>query len=151
MFDLSFPVVPGYSRIEDEGQSRLNLAVGMASSSFKLEHELEKRIAEAASIRAKYPGKIPIIVEKAERSDLPSVDRKQYLTSGDLSVGQLVYLLRKQIRLTAEKAMFVFVDNILPPTGASMAALYDEKKDEDGFLYVTYSGENAFGDLISIQ
>lgn len=30
-----------------------------------------------------------------------------------------------------------------------MSAIYDEKKDEDGFLYVTYSGENTFGDLIS--
>lgn len=26
-----------------------------------------------------------------------------------------------------------------------MSAIYDEKKDEDGFLYVTYSGENTFG------
>lgn len=29
--------------------------------------------------------------------------------------------------------------------GAIMSAIYDEKKDEDGFLYVTYSGENTFG------
>jgi GABA(A) receptor-associated protein len=26
-----------------------------------------------------------------------------------------------------------------------MSAIYDEHKDEDGFLYVTYSGENTFG------
>ena len=26
-----------------------------------------------------------------------------------------------------------------------MSAIYEEKKDEDGFLYVTYSGENTFG------
>ena len=26
-----------------------------------------------------------------------------------------------------------------------MSTIYDEKKDEDGFLYVTYSGENTFG------
>ena len=26
-----------------------------------------------------------------------------------------------------------------------MSAIYDERKDEDGFLYVTYSGENTFG------
>lgn len=31
--------------------------------------------------------------------------------------------------------------------GALMSAIYDEKKDEDGFLYVTYSGENTFGVL----
>ena len=27
-----------------------------------------------------------------------------------------------------------------------MSATYEEHKDEDGFLYVTYSGENTFGD-----
>jgi GABA(A) receptor-associated protein len=28
---------------------------------------------------------------------------------------------------------------------AMMSAIYDENKDEDGFLYMTYSGENTFG------
>lgn len=31
-------------------------------------------------------------------------------------------------------------------SGAIMSAIYEEKKDDDGFLYVTYSGENTFGD-----
>jgi len=36
--------------------------------------------------------------------------------------------------------------------GAIMSAIYEEKKDEDGFLYVTYSGENTFGvDLALVQ
>nr|ACR37481.1 unknown [Zea mays] len=28
---------------------------------------------------------------------------------------------------------------------ALMSAIYEENKDEDGFLYMTYSGENTFG------
>jgi GABA(A) receptor-associated protein len=36
------------------------------------------------------------------------------------------------------QAIFIFVNNILPPTSASMATIYEEQKDEDGFLYVTY-------------
>lgn len=28
-----------------------------------------------------------------------------------------------------------------------MSTIYDQKKDEDGFLYVTYSGENTFGQI----
>ncbi|RYR29355.1 hypothetical protein Ahy_B01g053752 [Arachis hypogaea] len=169
----------------------------MAKSYFKQEHDLEKRRAEAARIREKYPDRIPlslidatdvesctcvkdkvisfvgyranafdfvdsfgpilaskfwlivVIVEKAERSDIPSIDKKKYLVPADLTVGQFVYVIRKRIKLSAEKAIFIFVDNVLPPTGAIMSAIYDEKKDEDGFLYVTYSGENTFGDLTS--
>ncbi|KAK4262614.1 hypothetical protein QN277_028153 [Acacia crassicarpa] len=130
----------------------------MAKSYFKQEHDLEKRRAEAARIRDKYPDRIPltcswiclkVIVEKAERSDIPSIDKKKYLVPADLTVGQFVYVIRKRIKLSAEKAIFIFVDNVLPPTGAIMSAIYDEKKDEDGFLYVTYSGENTFGNLIS--
>lgn len=109
--------------------------------------ELEKRSAEAARIREKYPDRIPVIVEKAEKSDIPNIDKKKYLVPADLTVGQFVYVIRKRIKLSAEKAIFIFIDNVLPPTGAIMSAIYDEKKDVDGFLYVTYSGENTFGGL----
>lgn len=69
----------------------------------------------------------------------------RYLVPADLSVGQFVYVVRKRIKLSAEKAIFVFIENTLPPTAALMSALYEEHKDEDGFLYMTYSGENTFG------
>ncbi|CAL5429671.1 unnamed protein product [Camellia sinensis] len=108
-------------------------------------HDLEKRRAEAGRIREKYPDRIPVIVEKAERSDIPNIDKKKYLVPADLTVGQFVYVIRKRIKLSAEKAIFIFVDNVLPPTGSIMSSIYDEKKDEDGFLYITYSGENTFG------
>ncbi|KAG5546530.1 hypothetical protein RHGRI_018647 [Rhododendron griersonianum] len=128
----------------------------MAKSSFKLEHPLERRQAEAARIREKYPDRIPVgkfdliickmvIVEKAERSDIPDIDKKKYLVPADLTVGQFVYVVRKRIKLSAEKAIFIFVKNILPPTAAMISAIYEEHKDEDGFLYMTYSGENTFG------
>ncbi|KAG5538631.1 autophagy-related protein 8f [Rhododendron vialii] len=117
----------------------------MTKSYFKQEHDFAKRHAEAARIREKYPDRIPVIVEKAERSDIPNIDKKKYLVPADLTVGQFVYVIRKRIKLSAEKAIFIFVDNVLPPTGAIMSTIYDEKKDEDGFLYVTYSGENTFG------
>ncbi|KAF5726451.1 beta-1 3-galactosyltransferase 2 isoform X2 [Tripterygium wilfordii] len=121
------------------------LIVIMAKSSFKTEHPLERRQAEAARIREKYPDRIPVIVERAEKSDVPDIDKKKYLVPADLTVGQFVYVVRKRIKLTPEKAIFIFVKNILPPTAAIMSAIYEENKDEDGFLYMTYSGENTFG------
>jgi GABA(A) receptor-associated protein len=53
----------------------------MAKSSFKQEHPLEKRQAEAARIRDKYPDRIPVIVEKAEKSDIPDIDKKKWVIS----------------------------------------------------------------------
>ncbi|KMS99141.1 hypothetical protein BVRB_2g047490 [Beta vulgaris subsp. vulgaris] len=103
---------------------------------------------DATRVREKYPDKIPVIVEKAERSDIPNINKKKYLVPADLTVGQFVYVIRRRIKLSADKAIFIFVDNVLPSTGAIMSATYEEKKDEDGFLYVTYSGENTFGYLV---
>lgn len=37
----------------------------------------EKRQAEASRIRDKYPDRIPVIVEKAEKSDIPDIDKKK--------------------------------------------------------------------------
>ncbi|CAA2993356.1 Ubiquitin-like superfamily [Olea europaea subsp. europaea] len=88
---------------------------------------------------------VQVIVEKAGRSDVPDIDKKKYLVPADLCIGQFVYVVRKRIKLSAEKAIFVFVDNILPPSASLMSKIYEDHKDEDGFLYMTYSGENTFG------
>lgn len=64
-----------------------------------------------------------------------------------MTVGQFVYVIRKRIKLSSEKAIFIFINNVLPPTAALMSKIYAEHKDEDGFLYVQYSGENTFGGI----
>ena len=114
-------------------------------SQFKKDHPLEKRMSEAQRIRTKYPDRIPVICEKDERSDIPNIDKKKYLVPQDLTVGQFVYVIRKRIKLSPEKAIFIFINNVLPPTAALMSSIYEEQMDDDGFLYITYSGENTFG------
>ncbi len=39
----------------------------------------------------------------------------------DLTVGQFVYVIRKRIKVSPEKAIFMFVKNVLPPTGAAFS------------------------------
>jgi len=85
-------------------------------------------------MREKYPDRIPVIVEKATGSDIPDIDKKKYLVPTDLTVGQFVHVIRKRIKLAPEKAIFIFVNNVLPPTAALMATIYEEQKDEDGTL-----------------
>lgn len=47
----------------------------------------------------------------------------RYLVPADLTVGQFVYVIRKRIKLSPEKAIFIFVNNVLPPTGAQQVLL----------------------------
>ena len=112
---------------------------------FKRQHPFEKRKAESTRIMTKYPDKLPIIVEKAKNSDIEEIDKTKYLVPEDLTMGQFVYVIRKRLKLTQEKAIFLFVNQILPPTAALVRQIYEDNKKDDGFLYITYSGENAFG------
>ena len=106
----------------------------------------DKRKSEAERIRAKYPDRVPVICEKADRSDIPDIDKKKYLVPADLTVGQFHYVIRKRIKLAPEKALFLFCSNSIPPNAALMSTIYEEQKDEDGFLYIQYSGESTFGE-----
>ena len=118
----------------------------MSISEFKKDFTFEERKAEAERIKKKYSDKIPIIVEKSIKSDIADLDKKKYLVPNDITVGQFVYILRKRIELTPEKAIFIFLgNNTIPPTSALLSKLYEKHNDDDGFLYLTYAGENTFG------
>jgi len=67
-----------------------------------------------------------VICEKVEKSDIATIDKKKYLVPADLTVGQFVYVIRKRIKLSPEKAIFIFVDEVLPPTAALMSSIYEE-------------------------
>jgi GABA(A) receptor-associated protein len=113
--------------------------------SFKTQHSLEDRKTESARILEKYPERIPVICERLEKSKMEIIDKKKYLVPSDLNVGQFVYVLRKRVKLPAEQAIYLFVNGKLPPTHQLINQIYDQDKDEDGFLYMNYSGENTFG------
>nr|GEV73510.1 autophagy-related protein 8f-like [Tanacetum cinerariifolium] len=49
----------------------------------------------------------------------------------DLTVGQFVYVIRKRIKLSADKAIFIYVEKVLPPTG---------RQNKDGFELYTGGG-----------
>lgn len=112
---------------------------------YQNEHDFETRKAESSKIRTKYPDRIPIIVEKDARSDMTDIDKKKYLVPADLTMGQFQYVIRKRIKLDQNKALFIFIKNKLPTTSRLVSEIYEENKDEDGFLYLMYSSENTFG------
>ena len=94
---------------------------------YKEEHPFEKRRSEGEKIRRKYPDRVPVIVEKAPKARIGDLDKKKYLVPSDLTVGQFYFLIRKRISLRPEDALFFFVNNVIPPTSATMGSLYQVK------------------------
>nr|CAH8822032.1 unnamed protein product [Trichobilharzia regenti] len=86
-----------------------------------------------------------VIVERSPRARVGNLDKNKYLVPSDLTVGQFYFLIRKRIQLNPEEALFFFVDDIIPPTSATMGALYEEHHDRDLFLYIAYSDESIYG------
>lgn len=112
---------------------------------FKIMYSFESRKLESYKIMEKYEDRRPIIVEKLNGSNIPQIDKKKYLVPVDLTIGQFIYVIRKRIRLNPNKALYIFVNNVIPPTSMLISDIYDKNKDKDGFLYVVYSSESTFG------
>lgn len=112
---------------------------------FKENHSVEHRKAEAEKIRTKHPDRVPVIVERVPSSQVCDIDKRKYLVPSDISAAQLMWIVRKRIQLPPEKALFLFVDTMMPQSSMTVGEMYSKHADEDGFLYIAYSGENTFG------
>ena len=100
---------------------------------FKKKHSFSKRKDESA-----------VIVERFSM-DLPELDRKKYLVPDDLSMANFMYVIRKRIKISEEKSIFLFINNKIIQMSKLMGEIYDKNRDEDGFLYIKYCGESTFG------
>ncbi len=112
---------------------------------FKKKSTLENRINESNKILKKYPDRVPVIVEKHHDSDINDIDKSKYLVPKDMSISQFHFVIRKRIKLTPEKALFITINNTLVSSSDTLGELYESMKDEDGFIYMIYTGENTFG------
>jgi GABA(A) receptor-associated protein len=105
-----------------------------------------ERLKKSQTILEKYPDRVPLIIQpsKTDRDQFP-IDKSKYITPRDLTMMQLQQIIRKRIRFPSERALFMFVNNKMFPITSLIGNIYDDNKDDDGFLYVTYCQENTFG------
>lgn len=115
--------------------------------SFKQKYSFSERYDESLRVLDKYPNRIPVICECDSKNTTKTFNLKKikYLVPNSLTIGQFVYVLRKQMTLKPEESVFIMINNILPPTAALMSQIYNTHKDSDGFLYGAVLRENTFG------
>ena len=99
---------------------------------------------EFSAIQKKHPTKIPIICHRAS-SETPELDKNKFLIELDLSFSNLIQAIRRRIKLSPTRSLFLFINNIIIPPTEAMSSVYAKHKSDDGFLYVVYAIENTFG------
>jgi GABA(A) receptor-associated protein len=105
-----------------------------------------ERVKKSQFILEKYPDRVPLIIQPSKNDrDAYPIDKSKYITPRDLTLMQLQQIIRKRIRFPAENALFLFINNKIYPVTSLIGTIYDDNKDTDGFLYVTYCQESTFG------
>lgn len=113
-----------------------------------LSKTLEEKRKDADRLREKYPDKVPVIVQVAKSSEIPQTRKPKYLMPKSISIGKVQTILRDYLKdqdFDESKALFIFVKDVMPMISETLGDLDDQHRNEDGFLYLSYSGENTFG------
>ncbi|XP_050140113.1 uncharacterized protein LOC126616153 isoform X1 [Malus sylvestris] len=96
-------------------------------------------------LRKKRPDHIPVNVKKDTSSKIPDICMKKFQVHFDLPLSEFIEFIR--IRIEGKegrpwtKPLFLYFKNTDPPADTSMYVIDKENKDDDGFLNITYSGE----------
>uniref|UniRef100_A0A3B4V793 Microtubule-associated protein 1 light chain 3 gamma n=3 Tax=Seriola TaxID=8160 RepID=A0A3B4V793_SERDU len=114
---------------------------------FKQRKSFAIRKQEVAGIRSKFPNKIPVIIERYEREKyLPPLDKTKFLVPHELTMTQFVTIIRNRMALLPTQAFYLLINNSgLASMSLTMAQVYKDHQDEDGFLYMTYASQEMFG------
>jgi GABA(A) receptor-associated protein len=116
-------------------------------SMFKQDYVFKKRIKESSRLLEKYPERVPVVIERDENSKhLTIIDKNKYLVPKDLTMSQLLWVIRKRMNIRREQAVFLLSDSgIIFNSTEHISSVYENNKNPDGFLYLEYSNENTFG------
>jgi len=114
--------------------------------SFKTQYDYNSRFLESSRVLDKYSDKIPVIITKQTNSNLPDIKKNKYLIAETITIAQLLHIIRKHVKMDKSEALYIMINgNVLPLMSSSIASVYHDYKDVDGFLYITYCGESVFG------
>ena len=113
---------------------------------FQKEVPLEKRQEESRKILTNYPERIPIIVERLPNCNtVPELTKRKFLCPSKITFGEFTESVRRKLQLEPSQALFFFVPDLISNEEV-ISNIYEKRKNpEDGFLYISYSGENVFG------
>jgi len=114
---------------------------------FKDKKTFAARNRDSEAIKAQYPDKIPVIIERFKNErNLPVLDKIKYLVPFDMTMGSLASIVRKRLQLSSAQSLFLLVNQKSMTCASTVIGdVYKDEKDDDGFLYIVYASQEIFG------
>ena len=98
---------------------------------------------KGAKLREKFPDRVPIIF--VCHKDI-LLERKKYLVISTTTLGELLVLVRRNIKLKRSEAIYPMINNTLAPNTSQLSTLYEQHANpDDEILYIYLTKENTFG------
>ncbi len=128
-------------------------------SDFRKRFNFEERKAITDKIIGKYEDKCPIYLSFDSHLNLKSLKNyNRYIVTNNLTLSQFLLIVKKKINFDATESLTLFIeiydknssnikDTIVAPLSSSIASIYDNNKNDDGFLYMRLVKENVFGGI----
>lgn len=112
---------------------------------FRERYTLDERCREYKRVMHKRTGYIPTILESGSL-EVPPIDKEKYMIPQDLNGAQLIYIIRRRMHMKPSQALFLLCNKKMITATDTIRNIYSRHKNsDDGFLYITYTLENAFG------
>ena len=110
------------------------------------EKSFQERLDESKKILSKYPERACLFIEKMETcKDLPDLNKNKYLVPKSITAAELILVIRNRIKIPKEKAIFFYVNKTIISGNITINEINENNKNDDGFLYIKYTGEDCFG------
>jgi GABA(A) receptor-associated protein len=137
----------GFNYVIDRTQNLIGKYTTKYNFVFKKENPiLENRRKQSAELLSKYPNKVPVILEKDPKSNINEINKKKFLCPNRQTIAHFNAIIRGSAELDPTEALFLLINGNNSVIGdISMGEIYEKNKDEDGFLYIVYSSELAWG------
>lgn len=115
----------------------------------KLYDVSERDTESIRNMMVRYPDRCPIFIRKNPdaRDDIPDIDKHKFLVGYDLTVSQLIMIIRKRINLVSSQGIYIFVNNELVPSSMQISELYKLHCHSAKYpaIFITYQCEDTFG------